>query len=165
MNKSVMPNAGGHAQELETRMARFGLRVAAGLSERNEALPQDITERLRVAREQAVERARSQARAARAATAAAPAPTVVVAGHALAFGGGGSAGGGQGGGSPLWLKLVSILPLLMLVLGLIAIQHGQSKAQIHAAAEVDTALLSDNVPPAAYSDPGFSQYLADEQQD
>jgi len=159
MNKSVMSNTGVHAaQELETRMARFGSRVAAGLSERTETLPQDITERLRVAREQAVQRARAQAQLARRA-AAAPAQTVVVTGNTLALSGGG------GSGSPLWLKLVSIVPLLLLVLGLLAIQHGQSYAQIRAAAEVDTALLSDNVPPAAYSDPGFSQYLADEQQD
>lgn len=156
MNKSAKSNTGMHsAQELETRMTRFGLRVAAGLSERNEALPQDIAERLRVAREQAVQRRRAQVRIARQAPATAQA--VVANGNTLALGG--------GGGSPLWLKLVSALPLLLLVLGLLAIQHGQSYAQIRAAAEVDTALLSDNVPPAAYSDPGFSQYLADEQQD
>jgi len=160
MNKSVMSNAGApRAQELESRMARFGTRVAAGLSEHSESLPQDITERLRVAREQAVQRARLQAQTARRA-AAAPAQSVVANGNTLALG-----GPGGNGGSPLWLKLVSILPLLLLVLGLLAIQHGQSYAQIRAAAEVDTALLSDNVPPAAYSDPGFSQYLADEQQD
>ena len=28
-----------------------------------------------------------------------------------------------------------------------------------AAAEVDTALLSDSLPPAAFTDPGFSEYL------
>lgn len=42
----------------ELDVSRFGLRVAAGLSEHNETLPADISERLRFAREQALTRAR-----------------------------------------------------------------------------------------------------------
>ena len=56
------------------------------------------------------------------------------------------------------------MPLCLLVAGLLLIQHGQWYEQILAAAEVDTALLSDNLPPAAYGDPGFSEYLSDEQE-
>jgi hypothetical protein len=52
----------------------------------------------------------------------------------------------------------------MLVLGLALIQHSKFYQQIVAAAEIDTALLSDNLPPAAYSDPGFSEFLTTEQE-
>lgn len=140
------------AQELDARVTRFGLRVAAGLSERNQALPADVNERLRFAREQALLKARS-ARAAQ--VEAAPSTRVVRAGAALALFG--------GNGSPRWLKFASLMPLCMLVLGLALIQHGQFYEQILAAAEVDTALLADNLPPSAYSDPGFSEFLSDEQ--
>lgn len=144
------------AQELETRIQRFGLRVASGLTERSEtSLPHDVSERLRFAREQAM----TKARAARAAqTITAPSTQLVQ------TGGGTLALNSLGGGSPRWLKLVSFMPLFLLVAGLLLIQHGQWYEQISAAAEIDTALLADNLPPAAYGDPGFSEYLSDEQE-
>lgn len=142
------------AQELDTRITRFGLRVAASLTERSDALPHDVSERLRFAREQALLKARS-ARAAQAESA--PATQMLRSGGALAL-------GGLGGGSSRWLKFASILPLLFLVAGLLLIDHGQWYEQVTAAAEIDTALLSDNLPPAAYGDPGFSEYLSDEQE-
>jgi hypothetical protein len=148
MNKS-------HAtQDIDTAMARFGLRVAAGLSEQSQALPHDVTERLRFAREKAME----TARAARKLQAVSSTSTATVAlGQTLALGGGRP-------GSGRWFKLASVLPLLLLLVGLLLIQHGEWYQQIMAAAEIDTALLSDKLPPAAYSDPGFSEYLSDEQE-
>ncbi|MDT8998561.1 DUF3619 family protein [Paucibacter sp. APW11] len=152
MNK---PQHSHFDQELDARMARFGLRVAAGLSEQSEQLPADIGERLRFAREQALLKART-------ARAAQPelqnAPSVVAVGASLAM------RGGPADKSPRWLKLASLTPLLLLVLGLLLIQHSQWYQQIQAAAEVDTALLSKPLPPAAYSDPGFREYLNEEQE-
>ncbi|WP_231512376.1 DUF3619 family protein [Paucibacter sp. KBW04] len=147
------------SQELETRMTRFGLRVAADLSERNETLPHDISERLRFAREQALLKAKT-ARAAQVQLA--PSTPVVQIGATLALGGG-NGGMGSQETSPRWLKFASLLPLLMLVLGLFLIQHTQWYQQINASAEIDTALLSDHLPPSAYSDPGFSEFLSEEQ--
>jgi hypothetical protein len=144
--------------ELDARTTRFGLRVAAGLSERSEALPHDVSERLRFAREQALLKAQSARKAALAQTETASGTQMVRSGAALAL-------GRLGGGSSRWLKLASFLPLFLLVAGLLLIQHGQWYEQILAAAEVDTALLSGNLPPAAYGDPGFSEYLSDEQQE
>lgn len=147
------------AQELETRIQRFGLRVASSLTERSEtSLPHDVSERLRFAREQAMTKARA-ARAAQTVTAPS-AQLVQTGGGTLALG----SLSGAGGGSPRWLKLVSFMPLFLLVAGLLLIQHGQWYEQISAAAEIDTALLSDNLPPAAYGDPGFSEYLSDDQE-
>ena len=52
-----------------------------------------------------------------------------------------------------------IIIALVLVLGLAGIAHVHDKAQIAAVAEVDAALLADDLPPAAYTDPGFAEYL------
>jgi hypothetical protein len=138
---------------LDARVARFGLRVAAGLNEQAQTLPANVAERLSFAREQALLKARS-ARAAQAQ--AAPANMLVRTGNALSL--------GRGGDSPRWLKLTALLPLILLVLGLVLIQHSQWYEQILAAAEIDTGLLSDKLPPAAYGDPGFSEYLSDEEE-
>lgn len=153
------PNLSTLPADLDARVTRFGLHIAAGLTERSQALPHDVSERLRFAREQALLRA-AQARAARTAMNVAS-PHMVQMGATLALNGGPRGSGGEGG---LWAKLVSALPLLALLAGLLLMQQGQIHEQIVAAAEVDTALLSDNLPPAAFSDPGFAEFLRDGQE-
>jgi hypothetical protein len=135
--------------DLDALQARFALRVASRLGEQSERLPRDLSERLRVAREQAVARAR-QVRLAKPATA----PAFQVSQGSIAL-----------GQSPSgWLRLASALPLMLLVLGLVLIQHLHNQAEIHAAAEVDAALLADDLPPEAYGDPGFVAFLKQPQQ-
>jgi hypothetical protein len=128
--------------------ARLGTWLAAGLTARASALPHDIGERLRVASDQAVARAREMRVAA---PVAAPSSFVV----------GVSPGGVAVLGSfvPWWQRAASLLPLLVLVAGLIAIDHWQWREQVMAAADIDAQLLSDDLPPAAYSDPGFAEFL------
>lgn len=145
------------ASELDARVTRFGLRVAASLTERSAALPHGVSERLRFAREQALARA---AQARKAASVAATTNTAVVGnGPTVALSGGSPGTDNDGGG--LWAMLVSALPLLLLLAGLLLMQMGEENRQIAAAAEVDTALLSDSLPPAAFTDPGFSEFLRD----
>lgn len=153
----------GSAAELDARVARFGQQVAAGLTERSAALPHDVSERLRFARERALAHA-VQARAA--ATAAEQTTSMVSAGmvrvgSTLAMTGSPLAGMGGNKRGGWWSMLVSALPLLLLAAGLLLMQLGQENQQIAAAAEVDTALLSDSLPPAAFTDPGFSEFLRD----
>ena len=104
-----------------------------------------------MAREQALGRAR-------VATRSAGAPAVV------AMGGGTVALGGPGNseGSPWWLRLSSLLPLAVLLVGLLLIDRHYTQSQIEAAAEVDAALLADDLPPEAYRDPGFAEFLKGE---
>ncbi len=156
------PNLSTLPADVDARVARFGLLVAARLTEGSTALPHDVSERLRFAREQAVARA-AQARAARTA-AASTSPMTVQMGSTLALGGGAGPVGGRGGEGGLWAKLVSILPLLALLAGLLLMHQGQLHQQLVATAEVDTALLSDNLPPAAFRDPGFAEFLRDGQE-
>lgn len=132
--------------ELEAREARLALRMTAHLTERTADLPADVTERLRFAREQALQRARA-ARSAQAAE-----TTVVVGGPSAALAGGES-------GSGWWLQLAGLVPLVALVGGLVLIQQMHDDNQIAAAAEIDASLLADDLPPSAYSDPGFVEFL------
>ena len=130
-----------YQNQREALEARFALRVASALSERG--IGHDIEERLRVSRDAALAKAR-QVRATR---------TAAVSLH----NGGGSAA--LGGGSSWWLRLASLTPLVVLALGLMLIERINSQEQIHAAAEIDAVLLADELPPRAYSDPGFAEFL------
>jgi hypothetical protein len=51
------------------------------------------------------------------------------------------------------------VPLLVLVAGLMLISQWTVREQVLAAADVDTVLLSDDLPPDAYADPGFTEFL------
>ncbi|HEY2976800.1 MAG TPA: DUF3619 family protein [Burkholderiaceae bacterium] len=133
-------------RDLDTLQARVGARIAAHLSEQAERTPQDVNERLRFAREQALQRAR-ELRTAQA-------PAVVQSGGSATL-----ALGGFGSQSSWWVRLASVMPLIVLVAGLVLIQQVHERAQISAAAEVDAQILSDDLPPAAYSDPGFAEFL------
>ena len=55
--------------------------------------------------------------------------------------------------------LGSALPLLALLAGLVTVQWIDRQRTVSELAEIDTALLVDDLPPAAYSDPGFVQFL------
>lgn len=133
--------------ELEALEARLALRMTAHLTEQAAALPQDVSERLRFAREQAMQRAQA-ARKTHASE------TVAAANSA-----GSLTLGGREGGSAWWVQVAALLPLLALVGGLVLIQRVHHNNQIAAAAEIDASLLADDLPPAAYSDPGFVEFL------
>lgn len=129
-----------HAEALE---GQFGLRLSGHLHRAADAVPHDIGERLRFAREQALAHA-----ARRPATAA----TVLRQGRGAAV---------LAAPPPIWLRLASLMPLVVLVAGLVLIQQHHQSEQIHVAAEIDAALLADELPPAAYRDPGFTEFLRD----
>ncbi|MBK6470981.1 MAG: DUF3619 family protein [Betaproteobacteria bacterium] len=124
--------------------ARLGARLAGSLTVWAQTVPHDVGVRLQFAREQALARARESRQV--------PAVTVV-----------GMAGSGAavlaGLTAPWWQRAASVLPLLLLVLGLVAIDHWSARERVMAAADIDAQLLSDNLPPSAYSDPGFAEYL------
>lgn len=134
--------------------ARLAARLTAGLTEQAQQVPHDIAERLRVAREQALAKAAEVQRAARPARAAEQ-PAIV----GITRGGAALLGRTSPDWAPWWQRLAAVLPLLMLVFGLWLIQHHAELEQVRAAAEVDTQLLSDDLPPDAYTDPGFAEFL------
>jgi hypothetical protein len=74
--------------------------------------------------------------------------------------GGGTATLGFGDeGVSWWNRIASALPILVLAAGLVTIHVVQNDRRASEVAEVDAAILTDDLPPAAYADPGFTQFL------
>ena len=138
MNTSVRTYGPAAREAIESRFAR---NIAARLTERAENVAPEIGERLRFAREKALEAGR-RARA----------------GVEVQGGGDGTAILGFSR-SPWWQRIASVLPLAALVGGLLLIEDWTTRSQISVAAEVDAALLGDDLPINAYQDPGFVEFL------
>ena len=123
---------------------RFGRQVASRLTAGTAEIPYNVTERLRAARVQAVAR-RKQAQLLGA-------PSLMTSGDSAAM-----TFGDEGQG--LWNRIASALPLIALAAGLILIHTIENDRRASEVAEVDAALLTDDLPPSAYADPGFVQFL------
>ena len=124
---------------------RFALKAAAYLSTASTNLPHDISERLRASRAQAVARRKI--------------PSLRTASSVNASGGSASLTWGSKDSMGWWGWTGSVIPLVALVVGLFVIDSVQSDRRTMEIAEVDSALLVDALPPAAFSDPGFVQFL------
>ena len=138
-------NAKNSINDVHALEARLGAQFASRLSTHLESVPHDISERLRFAREQALLRARElrpQAAAGGTVTHVTPRGVAVF-----------------GGFVPWWQRAASALPLVLLVAGFVMIEQWSMREQVMAAAEIDSRLLADALPPAAYSDPGFAEFL------
>lgn len=124
---------------------RQGLKLASYLTLAASDMPHDISERLRIARQQAVSQRKSAA---------------VRATRAVGVGGGTAAlQDGSEDGLGWWGRAGALLPLVALVAGLLLINAQQNDSRARELAEVDVALLTDELPPAAFADPGFVQFL------
>ena len=108
-------------------------------------LPHDITERLRVARQLAIAQRKPVLRSQLAKNAQ--------------LNSNGTLTAPADEGLNLWSILASALPLLALVVGLMTIQWVQQKTFTSEIAATDSALLTDELPPDAYADAGFVQFL------
>jgi len=169
-----------NAAQREALEARFALRLSARLDEGAQAVPHDITERLRVAREQAVKTARDARVKALAPVSTPPlaSPELVLAGISAGGRNQGLSGGLLGAwqesaqsrqpghgrrldeGPVSWgWRFASALPVIALVLGLWGVARYTQHEQLQAATDVDMALLTDDLPPSAYADPGFEEFL------
>jgi hypothetical protein len=124
---------------------RFALKAISYLSSGTADLPHEISERLRAARAQAI----SKRKIAKIQTAASTANM----GDSAAITWSSSDGLGW------WGRIGSVMPLIALVVGLLTINSVQNDNRAREVAEVDAALLTDDLPPAAFSDPGFVQFL------
>lgn len=108
-------------------------------------LPHDISQRLRVARQLALAQRKPAALLRR------------VPNNQDNQNGSLTASGDEG--LNLWNILASSLPLLALVAGLLAIHWIQEDHIALEIAATDSALLTDELPPHAYADAGFAQFL------
>jgi len=132
---------------LHPRDDQFARRVAIQLDIACVQLPHDISERLRAARSRAVaSRLQTQPQLKTSASVQAqPNGTAV-----LHFG---------NEDINLWSRVAAFFPLIGLVAGLVLVNNFLDDDRANELAEVDVALLTDDLPPSAYADPGFLQFL------
>lgn len=136
----------------------FARQLTAHLTEAEQALPYVVTERLRASREQAIaQRKRSVAPLRQHHAHTAVLPVGMQADGTMTLG----QGGGNGTDDTFtWLRrALTALPLVALIGGLACISVEQDTRSTLEVAEVDAALLTSDLPPAAYADPGFWQFL------
>ena len=128
----------------DTQVDHLARQVAAQLDQGLRDLPHDISERLRAARTRAVA-ARRQTAPVLALGARVQKGTLVL----------------EGGPDKMrfWGWMGSVIPLVALVLGLFVINSLQNDWRADELARVDSALLTDELPPSAYTDPGFLRFI------
>jgi len=124
-----------------TAVDQFGQATAALLRQGSQSLPAGIKDRLYAARQKALsvrkpEKIRVQKQVL-------VSPT----------------GNWSSTSNSIWDTLGWVAPLMVLVFGLIGIAQWQEDSRINDIAEVDAALLTDDVPPDAYADSGFMNFL------
>jgi hypothetical protein len=124
----------------------LGRRLAAHLDDANQTLAYDITERLRAARMRAISsRKTTQLEWQTAAQ-------VQVQNGVLSLKPGHKF-------QSIYQAMVSLLPLVCLAAGLVFLYDFHNDQSALELAEVDSALLIDDLPPQAYADPAFAHFL------
>jgi hypothetical protein len=123
---------------------RFGRLVAARLAAGTDELPYAVSERLRAARVQAVSRRK---------------PANVRTATTISHSGGAGVLTFGDEGQSLWNRIASALPIIALAAGLVLVHKIENERRASEVAEVDAAILTDDLPPSAYADPGFVQFL------
>jgi len=126
---------------------RFARQVVARLATGTAELPYEVSERLRAGRVQALANRKR-------------APEAVLHTATAVSKSGGAATLTMGDErQSWWSRIASALPIVALAAGLIVVYTLENDRRATEVAEVDAALLTDDLPPAAYADPGFVQFL------
>jgi hypothetical protein len=131
----------------ESKQDQLGLRMAALLEQGNQHLPYDISERLRAARTRAV----AASRASRCES--------VTDTQAQIQGNGNLRMPFPSKTQEIYQLLVSFIPLICLAVGLMFLYDFHNNQAALEMAEIDSALLVDDLPPHAYTDPAFIDFL------
>ncbi|SEN27459.1 Protein of unknown function [Duganella sp. CF517] len=135
---------------MNTDELNFAYKVRHALNERLDDLPASTTDRLAQARKLALARKKAHVEVPM---------SVRVAGTGMATSGGFLS---QGFG---WLGRMGVaVPMLVLVAGLAGIYQYEQQQRIADLAELDAAVLSDELPLSAYLDHGFNAYLTQSEQ-
>ena len=138
MNSFDLHNTAKQADQL-------GRRMASTLCQSE--LPHDVQARLRVARQQAVAQAlRSTIDSLQPVVQ----PTLAL------------AGGSPPERPPFWLGLGSVMPIAALLAGLLFLGGFHAQDHLQTLSRIDSALLTDDLPPSAYTDSGFLAFLSEQ---
>jgi hypothetical protein len=141
---------------LETNEKSFVRELRCALDESAATLPPSHTSRLAAARRAALARKKPEPQFVRVAAHAA-APSFAAAGVPAGFGA--TAGAPRRRRSGL-ARFALAWPLAALVAGLFAIAYVEDQRHTAELADIDAAMLSDDLPLTAYLDHGFNAYLS-----
>jgi hypothetical protein len=137
---------------MNTDDLNFAYRVRHALNEKLDDLPASTTDRLAAARKAAMARKKAHV-------------PVRVTQAELATAGAGAQARGFLGNPFGWLGRMSVaVPLLVLMAGMVGIYQYEQQQRIAELAELDAAVLSDELPLSAYLDHGFNAYLENREQ-
>jgi hypothetical protein len=134
---------------MNTDDINLAYKIRHALNEHLDTLPASTTDRLAAARARALSRKKAEApvRAQAAAQAARPLFDV-----GSLF-------------SARWVTRAAVAaPLLAMVVGLVGVYQVQREQRVAELADLDAAVLADDLPLTAYTDHGFNAYLAQQQQ-
>lgn len=134
-----------HTSQQAFNQDTLGRAITSRLSDTTDGLPHDITQRLKAARMLALDKRKVVKLRVAAGVAASGGNTAAL--HL------GDAPWGK------WGRLGALVPLLALVAGLLTIGFLQDDFRAREIADVDAEILTDDLPPAAFTDPGFAQFL------
>ncbi|MCR1768547.1 hypothetical protein B7760_01917 [Burkholderia glumae] len=133
----------------ELKELEFALKVRRALDERAASLPQPAADRLAAARRAALARKKPDA------------GVVLVPALAGAVSSGlGRAHGPAPRPASLARRIARALPLAVLLAGIAGIAYWENQQHTAELADIDAAMLSDNLPLNAYLDHGFNAYLS-----
>jgi len=133
---------------MNTDDINLAYKIRHALNEQLETLPASTTDRLAAARAAALARKKPEP---------ASAPTV------SGWGKLGALLRGPANSRPMISRLAIAVPLLALVIGFGGVYQHEQQQQLAELAELDAAVLADELPLTAYLDPGFNAYLESQQ--
>jgi hypothetical protein len=139
---------------MNTDDINLAYKIRHALNETLDDLPPAATDRLAAARAAAIARKRGGASAANAAPRSVARPLFARLGEAVAslF-------------STPWVARTAVaVPLLAMAVGLVGVYQAEHEQRVAELADLDAAVLSDDLPLTAYIDHGFNAYLAEQQQ-
>jgi hypothetical protein len=139
---------------LETREIEFAHAVRRALDESLTELPAPALERLSAARAAALARKKPETVEAHVFV-----PALAGAGTGMSMDDIASAAPQRTGRRPL-RGLALLVPLALLVVTLVGVASWEDQRRIDENADIDAAMLSDDVPLSAYLDHGFHAYLS-----
>lgn len=139
---------------MNTDDINLAYKIRHALNDTLDELPASTTDRLAAARAQALARKKADApvRSQLQRNPAQRRPSFALSGFAAVF-------------STPWLaRAATVAPLVAMVAGLVGVYQYQHEQRVAELAELDAAVLSDELPLTAYTDHGFNAYLVQQQQ-
>jgi len=130
-----------------TPQDQIGMRMAALLDQHTKQLPYDISERLRAARTRALAAGRAKR------------TELITVSDAQIQSNGTVRLPFQSSTHDIYKLLASFIPLVCLAAGLMLLYDFHNNQAAMELAEIDSALLIDDLPPQAYADPAFFDFL------